>query len=160
VDISQNFDIFRIVKLNKRGLQMAKFVGEANNVKNVLKTHLKAVATKDIALLRQSFAQKAIFIGSDDTERWSLHGLAKRLEESKNGWDMQKCLHRDVQHFLPDVATFFEVIRHVKYGLFRGSGTVIRNKKGSWVITHYVLSFSVPNEVVDKTNILELLKSS
>ena len=121
---------------------------------------MKAVATKDVALLRQSFAKKVIFIGSDDIERWSLHELAKRLGESKKGWDMQKCLHRNVQHFLPDVATFFEVVHHTKYGLFRGSGTVVRNRKGCWVIAHYVLSFSVPNIVVDKTNILELLKSA
>jgi hypothetical protein len=132
---------------------------DTRQVESVLEAHLRAVATKDVPLLRKSFTQKAVFIGSDDTENWSLHGLVRRLRESKNGWDMRKCTQRHIQLILPDVATFFEVIRHVKYGLFRGSGVVVKNKKGEWAIAHYVLSFSVPNEVVDKTNFLALLAS-
>lgn len=139
---------------------MGKFPDEANAVTVVLNAHLKAVATKDVDLLHKTFGQKAIFIGSDDTEQWSRHELAKRLKESQNGWDMRTCIHREVKHILPGATTFFEVVRHVKYGLFRGSGVVVKNSKGNWVIAHYVLSFSVPNEVVDKTNILELLKSA
>ena len=138
---------------------MNKFPGETQAVIAVLEAHLKAVATKDVTLLRASFAQKAVFIGSDDTEKWSLHELARLLRNSNNGWDMQKCMQRDVQFVLPEIASFFEVIYHVKYGLFRGSGVVMKNRKGRWVIVHYVLSFSVPNDVVDKTNILELLKT-
>lgn len=80
------------------------------------------------------------------------------LKASVSGWDMTNCRERHV-YAVPgqaNVAAFFEVVRHKKYGLMRGSGMVAKDS-GRWRIIHYVLSFSAPNEVVDKTNFLELL---
>jgi len=126
-------------------------------VKTILVAHLVAVATKDQALLLRSFARNAMFFGSDDTEQWTLGQLAQRLEESKDGWNMKECTQRSIQSVSPDVMSFFEIVRHVKYGQFRGSGVVVKNANHDWEIAQYVLSFSVPNAVVDKTNILTLL---
>jgi hypothetical protein len=128
-------------------------------IRLVLDAHLKAVATKDILLLSRSFSQEAIFFGTDDGEHWTFAELSNVLTGSENGWDMTECKKRSIQFANEDSASFFEVVKHVKYGLLRGSGSVVKNKNGDWVISQYVLSFSIPNDVVNETNILALLNS-
>jgi hypothetical protein len=136
---------------------MADFVNNETRVRMMLTSHLEAVATKDSYPLLKLFDSGAVIYGSDDSEIWTRNQLIRKLKRSEAGWDMRKCIKRDIQLVRPNIMTFFEVIQHIKYGLFRGSGVVVRNDDESWVISQYVLSFSVPNIVVDKTNILKLL---
>lgn len=123
----------------------------------VLSDHLEAVATKNVPLLRSVFHQEAVFIGSDDTELWTKDTLIEKLQDSANGWDMRKCHSRDVNLIDADTATFFEVIEHVRYGIFRGSGLITKGGTRSWCIRHYTLSFSVPNSLADKPVFLKVL---
>lgn len=123
--------------------------------------HLKAVATKDVALLRESFTLDALFVGTDDTEQWTTDQLARVLEDSTEGWTMRHTNEgftiRAVGTRI-DMGTFYEVVVHEKYGIMRGSGTLVKDVDGKWKIAMYVLGFSIPNDVVDSTNLLELLK--
>ena len=127
----------------------------------VLENHHKATASRNIELLKDCFVSWAQFVGTDDSEQWSLEEYVSCLEGTESGWDMTECLSRFI-HMVGTVkipsAMFFEVVRHAKYGLMRGSGVVIKDET-EWKIVQYVLSFSVPNHVVDKTNLLELLTS-
>ncbi|MBL7045594.1 MAG: nuclear transport factor 2 family protein [Parcubacteria group bacterium] len=128
-------------------------------VERVLITHLVAVATKDVRQLRNAFTADALFVGTDDTEQWSVDRLIAVLEDSENGWNMLDCTERIIC-FIDGhgcVATFFETLAHEDFGPLRGSGVVIKNNTGEWRIAQYVLSFSVPNSVVDTTDILTLL---
>lgn len=140
-------------------MQISSLV-ELQSIQRVLTAHLEAVATKNVDLLRNSFTPYALFVGTDDSERWSLDHLANILAGTKNGWDMTACTSRTIQPTpLAGMVTFFETIVHEKYGPLRGSGLLVRGTDWEWRIAQYVLSFSVPNEVVKKTNILELLVS-
>lgn len=124
----------------------------------ILDRHHEATAVRNVEALKQVFATEGYFIGTDDTDKWTRAQLLEALGETESGWDMTDCQERYV-FSVPGyhlVATFFEVVRHKDYGFLRGSGTVIK-EAGSWKISSYVLSFSVPNEVVYDTNILELL---
>jgi hypothetical protein len=125
--------------------------------------HLEAVARRNITLLRESFTSDALFVGTDDTEQWTLGQLERALLESTEGWTMRHTEEgftiRAVGDRI-DMGTFYEVVVHEKLGTMRGSGTIIKDEDGKWKIAQYVLSFSVPNEVVDETNLLELLGSS
>ena len=134
-------------------------INDERQIRSVLESHHKAAAVKDPDAFFSIFAPDAIFIGSDDAEEWTRHRLIEVLNNSDSGWDMTDCRERHVYPVpeKPEVAAFFEVVNHKKYGLMRGSGMVVKNRFGDWCINHYVLSFSVPNQVVDKTNILDLL---
>lgn len=123
----------------------------------VLVGHLEAVASKDVQQLRLFFHPEALFFGTDDSERWTTDDLAKLLVESEAGWDMRECLKREVRYISPACVSFFEVVRHLKYGLFRGSGIVVKDDEGQWMIRHYVLSYSVPNKLADKPLFAKLL---
>ncbi len=134
---------------------------EHARIVHVLTSHLKAAATKDTALLRNSFTADGVFIGTDDTEQWSIKQLVQVLESTENGWDMTTCIDRSIYKIsgaVDNTVVFFEVIRHKKYGIMRGSGVIIKTDGvADWRIAQYVLSFSVPNNVVSETNILQLL---
>lgn len=127
-------------------------------IADVLETHLRAAATKDVALLLNVFTSDSIFVGTDDIEQWASARLAEYLEDSADGWDMSRCLQRSI--FLlagGDHAAFFEILVHQQYGTMRGSGAVVRDAEGNWKIAHYVLSFSVPNAAVEDPAFLPLL---
>lgn len=154
----------RIIPYLKQGaIAIERAISEEyGQIASVLRAHHRATATKDVKLLRSLFAQEGQFIGTDDMEVWTADKYANCLEGTESGWDMMEYSQPsiDLISVAPYgyIATFFEVVRHAKYGLMRGSGTVV--KKGpDWKIIQYVLSFSVPNHVVDNTNILELLAS-
>lgn len=131
---------------------------DEQEIRLVLGTHLKAAAIKEQDAFFGVFTHDATFVGTDDTEQWTRDELIAKLVASPSGWDMTDCRERRIYQApeKPEVAAFFEVINNTKYGLMRGSGVVIKDD-GRWMILHYVLSFSVPNDVVDKTNILDLL---
>lgn len=125
----------------------------------LLNTHHRATATKNVAMLKNCFVPRGQFIGSDDSEHWPVEEYADRLADTESGWDVTECLGRSIYAVgtnKPPSAFFFEIMRHAKYGVMRGSGVVVK-EDGDWMIVQYVLSFSVPNKVVDDTNILELL---
>lgn len=128
-------------------------------IRGVLESHLEAVATKNVPLLRAVFHTDGVFIGSDDTELWTQETLVEKLQDSVSGWDMRKCHRRDVELIDAETAVFFEVIEHVKYGVFRGSGLMTKYK-AAWYIRHYVLSFSVPNALARKPIFLKTLARS
>lgn len=130
-------------------------------VHRALKMHLDAVATKNLTLLKQAFTPNALFIGTDDSEVWHIDWLSEFLMESKSGWDMRQCVRRIVTQDplqTGESLSFFEVIVHKKYGTMRGSGIAVACRdEQCWRIAQYVLSISVPNHVIDSTNILQLL---
>lgn len=121
-------------------------------VLEVLQGHHEATATKDVDTLRTLFVPSAQFIGTDDTEKMLLEEYVNYLEDTESGWDMRECLERQVLDIIPaygNAVGFFEVVKHQEYGLMRGSGVLVRDLVGNWRISIYVLSFSVPNHVVD-----------
>lgn len=137
---------------------MSLLLADKDSIDLLLNRHHDATVAKNAQALERVFSTDGYFIGTDDTEKWSREELMQKLRESESGWDLTDCRERQIYSH-PEhtkVAVFFEVVRHEKYGLMRGSGVVVV-EGGKWRILQYVLSFSVPNEVVDKTNILELL---
>lgn len=92
------------------------------DIKLVLEAHLDACSTKNVTLLRKSFAEDALFVGTDDTEQWSIDELAKFLEESEHGWNMVSTgrLFYDPALGPGHAVGFFETLMHKRYGPMRG----------------------------------------
>ncbi|UMY66159.1 MULTISPECIES: nuclear transport factor 2 family protein [unclassified Flavobacterium] len=92
-----------------------------------------------------------VFIGTDATEYWTREAFWKFAEPYfKKGaaWDF-KPLKRHVYLSADGKIAWFDEVLDTWMELCRGSGVLIRQADGSWKIAHYVLSVTVPNDVVD-----------
>jgi hypothetical protein len=137
-----------------------KFLADdERQVRRILETHLKAAAIKEPDAFFTLFTPDATFIGTDDTEQWTRAELADKLFNSPSGWDMTECLERHIYPApnMPEVVAFFEVLKHKKLGIVRGSGVVIKHY-GAWKILQYVLSFSVPNGIAKQAAFHEVFR--
>ena len=105
-----------------------------------------AASRADGVVYFDQFAPDARFIGTDNTERWSLaqfRAYAEPFFAQGKGWT-----YRPRERSLTvsgDMAWFDEVLDNDAYGTTRGSG-VLRLTDDGWKIEQYVLSFAVPND--------------
>jgi len=96
------------------------------------------------------FTEGGVFLGTDDWERWPLNPeFTEFVEESfkdGTGWTY-KAISREIA-LAPGhkVAWFDEITRSTKWGLFRGTGVLLKGDDG-WKVAHYSMSMLVPNEV-------------
>ncbi len=95
------------------------------------------------------YSDKAVFLGTDATERWPIadfKAYARPRFEDGGGWEYH-VLERHVD-FAPDgnVAWFDERLENVNMGETRGSGVLLR-ENGAWKIAQYNLTVLVPNEL-------------
>lgn len=91
----------------------------------------------------------SVFIGTDASENWTKKQFAefsKPYFDKGKAWDF-KTLERNV--YVNDQGNFvwFDELLNTWMGTCRGSG-VLEKKDNSWVIKHYVLSVSIPNDDV------------
>ena len=103
------------------------------------------------------FTSEGVFMGTDDWERWPLKPefekyVAERFKDGK-GW-AYKPLERHIA-FAPDdqVAWFDEITKSEKWGLFRGTGVLLK-QGNDWKIAHYAMSVLVPNEAWEAVSAL------
>ncbi|MBX3232818.1 MAG: nuclear transport factor 2 family protein [Labilithrix sp.] len=97
------------------------------------------------------FANGAVFMGTDATERWTLpqfRAYAHPHFAKGKAWSF-RAIRRDIS-FVGDVAWFDEDLDTPNLGPARGSGVLVREPgprdEGTWKIAHYNLSITVPNE--------------
>ena len=95
------------------------------------------------------FASDGVFLGTDDSERWTVAAFRvyahARFAEGQ-GWTY---VPRDRNvGFSTDgrVAWFDEKLDNESYGRVRGTG-VLRHTDDGWKLVHYSLSFPIPNDV-------------
>ena len=83
------------------------------------------------------FDSDAVFFGTDATERWSINEFkdyALKRFENGTGW------------------TYYPINRNIylnndKYGVFRGTGVLIKTNEG-WKISQYNLLLPIPNNLL------------
>lgn len=124
-----------------------------------LDMHLHATKIADPAMLQAAFVTGGRFVGTDDSEVWSIEQLVKLLKSSDGtGWQMNLVSERKLMSLSDNAMTFLEFLSHTTYGRMRGSGVVVRGVDGKWRILDYVLSFSVPNEVVPEGSLVAFIR--
>ena len=106
-------------------------------------------------------ADDAVFMGTDEWERWPKHPdfidyVGSRFNNG-SGWSYQA--ENRVIAFAPggDIAWFDEVVVSPTNGRFRGTGVLVR-QDGDWKIAHYAMSFLVFNE--DWQEVVELTRKT
>lgn len=103
----------------------------------------------------------AVFMGTDEWERWPKHPdftdyVGSRFNDG-TGWN-----YRSVERTISiaessDIAWFDEVIFSEPNGRFRGTG-VLSRQDGKWKIARYAMSFLISNENWD--DVIELTRKT
>lgn len=106
-------------------------------------------------------ADDAVFMGTDEWERWPktpdfVAYVNSRFRDG-SGWSYRPVDRNIRLADSGDVAWFDEVIFSETNGYFRGTGVLIR-KDRAWKIAHYAMSFLVFNE--DWEKVIELTRKT
>lgn len=100
----------------------------------------------------------AVYVGTDAGENWeaeAFRAFAKPYFDKGKAWSFS-ALDRNI--YLADNGTiaWFDELLDTQMKVCRGSGVVVK-KDGKWLVRHYVLSVTVPN---DKLGELITIKNS
>ncbi len=134
-------------------------VSEEKSPTEVLDDFHDAASKADGLRYFNHFAEDAIFLGTDGTERWTVKefkAYANPYFDKGRGWTYTK-KSRHI-YFSPDGATawFDEALENVKYGECRGSGVLIKSG-GVWKIVQYNLTIPIPNSLARK--VVEMIRN-
>ncbi|MDW9381624.1 nuclear transport factor 2 family protein [Chryseobacterium sp. JV558] len=127
------------------------FEKEKSEISTMLDAFNVAAAKADYIGYFNFFADESTFIGTDATEIWNKKEFmvwAKPHFDKKKTWDF-KALKRNIYFSKDGKLAWFDELLDTQMKICRGSG-VVEKINGSWKVKQYVLSVTVPNEVVDK----------
>ncbi|MCA9312121.1 MAG: nuclear transport factor 2 family protein [Phycisphaerales bacterium] len=122
-------------------------------VNEVLDDFHDAASEADFDRYFAHFAEGAVFLGTDDTERWSLDefkDFARPYFSKGTGWTYEAVERHISLSDREAVAWFDERLTNEKLGPCRGSGVLVQGDDGRWRITQYNLTIPIPNELADR----------
>jgi hypothetical protein len=127
------------------------FEKEKTEISTMLDAFNVAAAKADYTGYFNFFADESTFIGTDATEIWNKKEFmvwAKPHFDKKKTWNF-KALKRNIYFSKDGKLAWFDELLDTQMKICRGSG-VVEKINGNWKVKQYVLSVTVPNEVVDK----------
>ncbi len=95
--------------------------------------------------------KSSIFIGTDATERWNKQEFmdyAKPHFDKGKAWNFTS-LERNVDFSEDGKTAWIDELLNTQMKICRGSGVLVK-ENGKWLIKHYVLSMTIPNDLVDQ----------
>ena len=95
------------------------------------------------------FAPDGVFLGTDAGERWTVdefRAYAHPHFAAGRGWTYAPSDRHVMFSADGRMAWIDEKLDNEKYGQLRGTG-VLRYAGGRWKLTHYSMSFTIPNEI-------------
>ena len=95
------------------------------------------------------FADGAIFMGTDATERWSIEEFRAYAEpyfSQGRGWTYTKTERHIYVAASGETAWFDEMLSNEKYGTCRGTGVLLLID-GVWKFSQYNLTIPIPNDL-------------
>ncbi|MDQ0594640.1 ketosteroid isomerase-like protein [Chryseobacterium ginsenosidimutans] len=110
-----------------------------------------AAAKADFNAYFNFYAEESTFIGTDATEIWDKQAFmvwAKPYFDKKKTWNFTS-LKRNIYFSRDGKLAWFDELLDTQMKICRGSG-VVEKLNGQWKVKQYVLSVTVPNDVVDK----------
>ena len=109
-----------------------------------------AAARADFNKYFDYFAEDGVFIGTDATENWNKQDFkiwAKPFFDKGTTWNFTS-LQRSIYFDQTGNIAWFDELLKTQMKICRGSGVLTR-KGNDWKIQQYVLSMTVPNDLVD-----------
>lgn len=129
----------------------SKFEKDKGEVILLLDGFNKAAAQADFTTYFNYFADESTFIGTDATEIWDKKAFmvwAKPYFDQKKTWNFT-ALIRNISFSKDGKWAWFDELLDTQMKICRGSG-VLEKINGAWKVRQYVLSMTVPNDVVNK----------
>ena len=124
---------------------------QKKNISKVLDDLNTFAATADYKNYFDLYAEESTFIGTDATEVWNkkeFMAWAKPFFDKGKAWNFTS-LKRNITFSKDGTYAWFDEILDTQMKICRGSG-VLEKIGGKWKIRQYVLSTTVPNEVIDE----------
>jgi ketosteroid isomerase-like protein len=118
-------------------------------VNRVLDTLHKAASNANSDLYFGLFAEDAVFMGTDATERWSMdefRAFAEPYFSQGRGWTYTVSERHVYVAVDGATAWFDELLWNENYGTCRGTGVLVRTGRG-WRISQYNLTIPIPNDL-------------
>lgn len=128
-----------------------KFEKEKKEIGTMLDGFNVAAAKANFTDYFNYFAEESTFIGTDATEIWDKKAFmswAKPYFDKKQTWNFTS-LKRNIYFSNDGKLAWFDELLDTQMKICRGSG-VVEKINGQWKVKQYVLSVTVPNEIVDK----------
>ena len=134
---------------------------EADAIGAVIDDFHDAAAHGDNDRYLGHLTEDAVFMGTDEWERWPKNPdfneyVGSRFKDSM-GWNYRSVARKIRVADSADIAWFDEVVYSDVNGRFRGTGVLLLNS-GTWQIAHYAMSFLVLNENWDE--VIELTRKT
>ena len=123
---------------------------EKVQIKTMLDNWHKAAANADYTSYFDAMTENSIFIGTDATENWNKEAFqkfAKPFFDKGKAWNFT-ALGRNIYFSKDGKTAWFDELLNTQIKICRGSG-VLTKENGSWKISHYVLSMTIPNDTTD-----------
>lgn len=98
-----------------------------------------------------AMSNNSIFIGTDASEVWTFadfKAFSKPYFDRGKAWEF-KPVARNIYVDSESNIVWFDELLDTWMGVCRGSG-VLKKHENNWLIEHYVLSLSIPNETIDE----------
>jgi len=129
---------------------MTGTVNQQKEVISMLDSFNIAAANADYKTYFNFFTDYAVFTGTDATERWDKKEYmvwAKPYFDKKRTWNFT-ALERHIYIDPPGTHAWFDELLNTQMKICRGSGVLVKEPNG-WKLMQYILSTTVPNEVLD-----------
>ncbi len=123
---------------------------ELEQVGVILDEFHAAAARADFEAYFDFFADDAVFIGTDATERWDKSAFqewAKPFFDRGKAWNFTS-VDRHIYLDSSGMVAWFDELLSTQMKICRGSG-VLRKQDGVMKIQQYVLSMTIPNSLTD-----------
>lgn len=124
---------------------------QKKNINKLLDDFNTFAANADYKNYFDCFAEESTFIGTDATEvsnKKEFMEWARPFFDKGKAWNF-KSLERNIYFSKDGNYAWFDEILDTQMKICRGSG-VLEKISGKWKVKQYVLSVTVPNEVVDE----------
>jgi len=121
---------------------------EKEKIHTVIDNWHKAAAMANFDNYFNALANNSIFIGTDATENWNktdFQTYAKPYFDKGKAWHF-KVLERHIYFNDTGKIAWFDELLDTQMKICRGSG-VLSFENNKWLIKHYVLSMTIPNDV-------------
>lgn len=132
-------------------IQVAFGQADRDAVNQVMDQWHKAAGEANFKEYFDLMDESSIFIGTDATERWNKQEFmdyAKPHFDKGKAWNFTS-LERNVDFSEDGKTAWIDELLNTQMKICRGSGVLVR-ENGKWLIKHYVLSMTIPNELVDQ----------
>ncbi|OYQ37133.1 hypothetical protein CHU92_08800 [Flavobacterium cyanobacteriorum] len=133
------------------GAQGSDIIKEKKTINSLLNDWHAAAAKADYNGYFDRIADDGHYIGTDATENWdkkAFEAFSKPYFDRDKAWDF-KAVQRNIYFSKDGKTAWFDELLDAWMKGCRGSGVLEKEGK-EWKIKHYVLSMTVPNEVIDE----------